>query len=383
MGARTIRNSTVATTQASTAHDRLVDIGPALGCSRVGALCGRPYPVQFRNQGAIDAWTNALHDTAAWAGWGDPRSTAADIRRQLLWYMDQMQPLARLPAQEVAELALERQTLAVEISANLKYHLNHGTVIEATPALETLLAHSDVDLSLPMSMVAPPYPAQYLRFGPEAAQHLTVPRSPTADQRFDGVFCFFTPPSSLCVNGPTYWTLELIFIAKRQDRFAGILSLSGETERGAGTVGEWLGVLLGAAGEAAGDLCPMYNAVSYAVRVFLYMALKQARVIERREHAGAARQLAGLGPRKRAKLQQRMASFYDGILVGPDSISSAPTGGAGKNGVAPHWRRGHFRMQAFGPGMQERRLIFVAPVLIHADQLQGDAPTPKPYRAVA
>jgi hypothetical protein len=112
--------------------------------------------------------------------------------------------------------------------------------------------------------------------------------------------------------------------------------------------------------------------------VFLYMALKQARMIERREHAVAALRLAGLGTRKRAKLEQRMASLYDGILVGPDLVLCATAGDTCRSGVAPHWRRGRFSLQAFGPGMQERRLIFVAPVLIHADQLQGEAPVPKP-----
>jgi hypothetical protein len=80
---------------------------------------------------------------------------------------------------------------------------------------------------------------------------------------------------------------------------------------------------------------------------------------------------------------QRSASLYNGILVGPESLpSNAAAGGTG-SGVAPHWRRGHFRMQAFGPGNQQRRLIFVAPVLIHAEQLQGEVPAPKPYRAGA
>lgn len=52
-------------------------------------------------------------------------------------------------------------------------------------------------------------------------------------------------------------------------------------------------------------------------------------------------------------------------------------------GVTPHWRRGHFRMQPFGIGNQLRKLIFVAPVLVHAEQLQGDVPAPKSYRAGA
>jgi hypothetical protein len=49
--------------------------------------------------------------------------------------------------------------IANQVSVNLLYCLHKGTVIEATPALESLLANSDVDLSLPMSMVAPPYAA--------------------------------------------------------------------------------------------------------------------------------------------------------------------------------------------------------------------------------
>jgi hypothetical protein len=40
-------------------------------------------------------------------------------------------------------------------------------------------------------------------------------------------------------------------------------------------------------------------------------------------------------------------------------------------------------MQPFGAGNQQRKLICVAPVLVHAEQLQGDVPAPKSYRAGA
>jgi hypothetical protein len=68
---------------------------------------------------------------------------------------------------------------------------------------------------------------------------------------------------------------------------------------------------------------PMHAAVSYVVRVFLYMALKQARVTEHRDHEAALRRAAGLGERKRAKLLQRLASLYEGITVGPESCRPA------------------------------------------------------------
>jgi len=43
-----------------------IEAGPALKKSRVGKLHGRPYPVQFRNQGAYDAWKQALGGGPEW-----------------------------------------------------------------------------------------------------------------------------------------------------------------------------------------------------------------------------------------------------------------------------------------------------------------------------
>jgi hypothetical protein len=40
-----------------------IDIRPALERSWVTTLYGRPYPIQFLNQGAIEAWTRALGNT--------------------------------------------------------------------------------------------------------------------------------------------------------------------------------------------------------------------------------------------------------------------------------------------------------------------------------
>jgi hypothetical protein len=69
------------------------------------------------------------------------------------------------------------------------FELHNGTVIEATPALETLLAHSDIDLALPMSMVVPPFAAQYLRFGPEVTRLLPQLMPENQAVVFDGPLC--------------------------------------------------------------------------------------------------------------------------------------------------------------------------------------------------
>lgn len=190
--------------------DDVIDVTPALDCSRVTTLLGRPYPVQFHNQGAIDAWTRALGGSEVWRRWQDPGTLCWDIRQEVSWQLGHMHPMSLVPKEEIEKVTANRRILPVEISTNLKYHLNKGTVIEATPALETLLTNSDVDLSLPMSIVAPPYRSQYLRFGEAAMQYLKVPDSQAPDRVFDGVFCFFTPDSARCAKGEILWTLELV-----------------------------------------------------------------------------------------------------------------------------------------------------------------------------
>ena len=363
----------------------VIDIRPALECSWVTTLYGRPYPIQFRNQGAIDAWTRALGNTEVWRRWQDPEKLCWQIRQEVLRQLERVESLPPESAEVAQVVADDQRRLAVEISTNLKYHLNQGMVIETTAALETLLTNSDVDLSLPMSMVAPPYRAQYLRFGEAAMRCLKVPGSQAPDRCFDGVFCFLTPHGPSCASGSTCWTLELVFVSKRQDRYSGYVSLLGETDRGSTTVGEWLsGVLLAVMGQSEGEFHQrMHAAVSYVVRVFLYMALTQARVVKHAEYDEALRRAAGLGNRKRAKLLQRSASLYNSILVGPESLPSTAAAGGTGHGVAAHWRRGHFRMQPHGAGNQQRKLVFIAPVLIHAEHLQGEVPTPKSYRAGA
>jgi hypothetical protein len=178
--------------------DGLVNIRPALVRSPVTHFFGRPYPIQFRAQGALDSWEHALGNTGLWPLWQAPGTLCWQIRQEILRQLE----CSRFSSSLVAQIRDEDcQRLAFQVSTNLKYHLSEGTVIEATPALETLLANSDVDLSLPMSMVAPPYRAQYLRFGEVAMQYLKVPDPQSPDHVFDGVFCFLTRHASSCNPG--------------------------------------------------------------------------------------------------------------------------------------------------------------------------------------
>jgi hypothetical protein len=362
-----------------------LDLHDAIAKSRIGLMHGYPFPVQFRRQGALDAWRKASSTTAEgltiWQDWGRPDRTSYEIRKEIHAYLHYYRNYADSdPQAHVWQTAARYWSLTC--STNLMFELHRGTVIEATPALETLLAHSDVDLALPMSMVVPPFAAQYLRFGPEATRLLPQPMPARPEIVFDGVFCFLSSPPKDTVCDERGGWLELIFIGKGGDRFDGHVSLNGWIDRRYATFNDWVGECLANSGvEPSHGPEDMKAFVSYVVKVFLYLTLKDARRVSHSEFSDMRLRIQGVGAKKRGKLAQRMASLYDGIVVGPTALPSPPSGTAPTHAVTPHWRRGHFRMQPHGPGNQLRKLIFVAPLLVRAERLSDETPHPRAYMA--
>lgn len=86
----------------------------------------------------------------------DPGTLCWQIRKEVLGQLERVELLPPESGETAQVVANYQRKLAVEISTDLKYYLDQEMVIETTAALETLLTNSDLDLSLPMSMVAPP-----------------------------------------------------------------------------------------------------------------------------------------------------------------------------------------------------------------------------------
>jgi hypothetical protein len=61
-------------------------------------------------------------------------------------------------------------------------------------------------------------------------------------------------------------------------------------------------------------------------------------------------------------------AFAEDITVFQREMGDADSGKGGWT-VTPHWRKGHWRWQPFGPGRSERRRIAIAPVLVNAHKM--------------
>ena len=96
----------------------------------------------------------------------------------------------------------------------------------------------------------------------------------------------------------------------------------------------------------------------------LYLQTSNPIRIDEMRDDEAAERLTRVGSKKASRIERKLASRYNRIVIGPAQFP----GHAGGE-VSPHWRRGHMRMQAHGPQMSLRKLIFIAPTLIRADRL--------------
>ncbi len=106
--------------------------------------------------------------------------------------------------------------------------------------------------------------------------------------------------------------------------------------------------------------------LQWLVKALLYIGLPEARKTLALERTALLNQLAGLkSPGKKAKLSRRIQSASDVVWVHAPAVRSEPAAeGAGQGTVAAHWRRGHYRHQAHGPGYSLRKLIFIAPMRV-------------------
>lgn len=68
-------------------------------------------------------------------------------------------------------------------------------------------------------------------------------------------------------------------------------------------------------------------------------------------------------PGKRKSILNKAKRKYDYILISPVTSSNQSIG-SGKN-VCAHFRRGHFRLQHYGPRWTMEKLIFIEPCFIH------------------
>lgn len=119
-------------------------------------------------------------------------------------------------------------------------------------------------------------------------------------------------------------------------------------------------------------------------KALLYLNLSEAEKLTVNERSDLQRKRKGLGQKKKARLQRKLATAYDRIVIGPARFPAPeePQGhegtGEAQRSVKAHWRRGHFRTIRYGEKRSKQRLGWIKPVLVNAGQA-FEALKTKPY----
>lgn len=119
-------------------------------------------------------------------------------------------------------------------------------------------------------------------------------------------------------------------------------------------------------------------------KVLLYLNLPEAEQLRVAARDDLERKLRKYG-KLTASRRARLASAYNHILIGPPAMpkpDAAPSGTGAANlahqGLRPHWRRGHFRRIRYGEKLSESRLGWIQPYLVKKNEAFGVV-KPKEY----
>ncbi|SAK73764.1 hypothetical protein AWB75_04060 [Caballeronia catudaia] len=261
---------------------------------------------------------------------------------------------AILTQEEVLKVALLFSSAAL-------YQTRAHAVIEPTDALQTWLAHTDVGSDVPASMLQLPFPAVLIRFGEQMASAVDASLWGGTSHPFTtrGVYIFETRREGyrelvFTAVGATHehrqelpHTLQLVFHDGSDSLIDHVVRLEQDTSL-----------------DHSRTSVPM---IQMCIKVLLYLQTAGAMRIDDLRNSEIATRLTRVGGKKVSKLERRLATRYNRIIVGPAQIVQVHSHLHGE--MPPHWRRGHMRMQAHGPQHSLRKLIFIAPTLIRADRL--------------
>jgi len=325
-----------------------------------------PIPVRYRASGAIEAWKQFRQATG---------SSGAEFSRLLV-------------TEEIAHLLEKFETyirtwtgrpLSAVTDASGVWHAkrsvvwqafseSRGALYEPTPAMHRLLDASYIADDVPVGMIQLP------------ANALCIIPDPLWWDHDGGIEAITILRHEQGTEGQRHgWLSFMAWTHHRQrsHRSANVLQLSlADPQRTIRSLVEQIVPQEGridAEPNAQNAREYWTQVLDYAIKMLLYLTVRDAQVVHDRAYTDAPRTLSGLGKRKRAERLAEIEQLYDRHIVGPAILDMELSSGVPSDGphreVRGHWRRPHFKMQPHGPHSSLRKLAFVGPTIVRPDRL--------------
>ena len=294
----------------------------------------------------------------------------------------------------------------------MRYAHAGGTLFTIDDGLLEMLEHTDIDLDIPMGDIRLPFDNVYIelgrkRTGDGAKGKRTLHNDVSGEHIVEGAYVSRTRRSDNAGGNEVFeLTMTGSPLGKRDLGDDAIEWVSMEST-GTRTIREALhdaftsgGYLFGEEGrEKEVRIAPSERLklleqrsaqrLELVIKALLYLSMPNLRQEVYRDRSEADRLVARTQSNAhKRKAMRQAARTYDTVLILPPLMSSQAVGAAAPGDDAArtmrsHWRRGHFRTQRHGEGYSLRKTIWIAPVLVNAenvaslvDKAQYVAPAP-------
>lgn len=296
--------------------------------------------------------------------------------------------------------------------ARARLRAHNDPIVQLTPALQAMLAETDLTAELPATYLRSPYPFAYLEFA--RPNSLRVANQISGLHDCEGVYLgsYALPPGAEALEfanetgnlkldpGKPARLVEIVITGSPvgkshplDDASQNItLVIQDEDECLQDVIERHLAWYNspqaychpGMKPLRFDDLEMIRPVVDLLAKALLYLNLSDAEKLEVGERSDLERKLKRLGYKKANRLQKRLAGTYDRIVIGPAGFPDAEEPevhgdtGEAQRSVKAHWRRGHFRTILYGEKRSKQRLGWIKPVLVNAGQAFDQVKT-KPY----
>lgn len=317
------------------------------------------------------------------AEWAILERIAPEVAKEVLSPDSNRYDIAhRLATGPAREFFGDNREALMEIALRAMVHKNRVRLLQTTDALEERLRLSDFGDEVPGSWFRPPFPACFIEFGTKRDFPWTLLDPVSGEHRIEGAYLIegksLEGPGGEPLDRPVP-AFDLIITASPVGKTSHLddafihstLIISDEAEPVTHlmerTVSRFRAMNQGVASDDR-----FVAVIAHLAKILIYLGTRDARTSDVREGSLAQSRLAGIkSPGKRAKAERQSQVLYDRVVVGPERFYDTKNYEAGTS-VRTHWRRGHFRMQRHGAGLSLSHPVWIQPLLVNADQLNGE-----------
>ena len=283
----------------------------------------------------------------------------------------------------------EAGTLISSLLHPYKYRSMKGNILTTSNEIDKLLEATDIGDDIPLSYLRPPFKSCYIEFTEERCSSLHMYNEESGDHILEGVYISETVihPDTEEMNAYSLHpivdqskelrVLDLMFtgspLGKSSNSDDSLRVQSLMIHQDNTTINSQLKFIeeqYGSDSDFANDLPYLSKALNHMAKVLLFINSKQYRDTAFNERSEIEKKIKSLkSPGKLKKYEKKLRRTYNRVIIKPEDnvVYSSVNEIAHSHKSSPkkaHWRKGHFRMQPYGPGAEKRKVIFIEPRIV-------------------